>query len=162
MATETKTGPNWKRALKWLFRIYAGLCTLIFTGYLTLVLWSIAFSKRSSPDVGETDVMASYGEYAAKESPKRADYFASLAMTLGQYSIQVSPVHVAGMLKYLGKPDFISGTEKDGSLAYFYDHPGAKNKWAVYAFLQCGKLMQIGTNEVTANDHSEYRAYPAP
>ncbi|PYJ87528.1 MAG: hypothetical protein DME22_01205 [Verrucomicrobia bacterium] len=155
--TEAKRNPKWKRALWLTLKIYAGLCTLLVTAYLTLVVWSTFFPE--SPVIGETMVMASYGEYVAKEYPKRGDYFERLATALSMYSKEAS-VPAADMLKYLGKPDLIAGTAETGTLVYLYEYPGATNRWAVYASLKDGKLTQIGFNDATVNNHSGYQAYP--
>lgn len=105
--------------------------------------------------------MAAYGAYVAKESPNRAGRFCSLAVCLGQYSKDAS-VPTVDLLKLLGKPDFIAGTTDTGTLVYIYEHPGAANKWAVYASLKDGKLTQVGINDATANDHSAYKPYSTP
>jgi hypothetical protein len=160
MTTETASNPKWRRALWLALKIYAGLCTILVTTYLVFALWITSYFSKPSPVFREAEVMTSYGEYVAKESPKRARYFLNLATTFGQYSREASPIRVSDLFKYLGKPDLISGTEETGLLVYIYDHPGATNKWAVYASLKDGKLMQVGFNGVAANDHSEYRAYP--
>jgi len=157
MLNEAKSKPKWKRALWLVLKIYTGLCTLLVTAYLILVLWSVFFPAPSPSS--KTWAMASYAEYVAKEYPKRADYFFRLAMALGLYSKEV-PLPGADMFKYLGKPDLIAGTAETGTLVYLYDHPGVTNKWAVYACLKDGKLSQIRFNDATANNHSEYKAYP--
>jgi hypothetical protein len=159
MTTETKPYPKWKRASWLALRIYAGVCTLLVTAYLALVLWSTSFFKPS-PVFRETEIMALYGQYVANESPKRGEHFWRLAMTLGQYSKEAS-VPSADVFKYLGKPDLITGTAETGSLAYLYEHPKATNRWAVFASLKDGKLTQIGFNDAIAIDPSAYQPYPA-
>lgn len=155
--TEAKSDGTSRRALRRAFRIYIGLCTLLVTVYLILFLWSILSGKASSGN-GETMILASYGEYVAKEYPKRADYFSRLAGTLNVHCRKVS-VRAADVLKYLGKPDLIEGTEDIGTVVYLYEHPGVTNKWALYAFLKEGKLAGMGLNDATVNDHSGYRPY---
>ena len=157
--TEAKTDPRWRRALRRAVRIYIGLCTLLVTAYLILLLWSILFGKASSGN-GETLILASYGEYVAKEYPKRGDYFSRLAGTLNLHCKEVS-LRTADVLKYLGKPDLIEGTEDTGTVVYFYEHPGVANRWVVYASLKQGKLAWIGLNDATVNDHSGYQPYAA-
>jgi hypothetical protein len=143
----------------WLaLRIYAGVCTLLVTAYLALALWS-AFFAKSSPVMNETSVMSSYGEYVAKEYPKRGDYFWRLAMVLGVYS-KATSVPATDILKYLGKPDLLTGTAETGTLVYLYEYSGATNRWAVYATLTNGKLTQVGFNDATVNDRSGFQAYP--
>jgi hypothetical protein len=158
--TEAKSKPKWKRALWLALKIYAGLCTLLITAYLFLVVWT-ASSPKSSSGNGETMIMASYGAYAAREHPKRADYFSRLAATLSMHCKE-APVAATNLLTYLGNPDLIYGTLENGTLAYFYDHHGATNRWVMYADLKEGKLAQIGFNDVTVNDHSGYRPYSTP
>jgi hypothetical protein len=159
MTTEAKSNPKWKRALWLALKIYAGLCTLLVTLYLALVLWRTFFPQ--SPISSKTIVTASFGDYVAKESPKRADHFCRLAIALGTYCKE-GAVPAADMFKYLGKPDLIAGTEETGTLVYLYEHPGATNRWAVYASFKDGKLRQIRINDATVNDHSGYRAYSTP
>lgn len=156
--SESKSNPRWKRALKLALKIYVAFCTLLITAFLALVLWNICFPK-SPRVITETTVMASYGEYVAKEQPNRADYFFRLAATLGMYCRQ-APVPAADMLKYLGNPDLIAGTMETGTLVYFYDHASPTNKWAMYASLKAGKLAEIAFNDATVNDHSKYQPYP--
>ena|SRR2546426_4742789 len=158
MTTEAKTNPKWKRVLSLTLKIYAGLCTLLITAYLALVLWSILFEKPS-PVIGEANVMTAYGAYVANESPKRGEHFWRLAMTLGVYSKEAS-VLSADVFKYLGEPDLITGTAETGSLAYLYEHPKATNRWAVFASLKDGRLKQIGFNDASVIDHSAYQPYP--
>jgi hypothetical protein len=159
MTTEAKPIPKWRRALSLALKIYASLCTFLVTAYLALVLWSIFFAKLS-PAVNEANVMASYGAYVANESPKRADHFWRLAAALGMYSKEAS-VPSADVFKYLGTPDLIAGTAETGSLAYLYEHPKATNRWAVFAFLKDGKLVQIGFNDATMINPAAYHAYPS-
>jgi hypothetical protein len=160
--SDSKSYPRWKRAFTLALKIYVGLCTMLVTAYLALVLWSICFPKsslvKSSLVITETMVMASYGEYVAKEHPKRADYFWRLAMALERCSKQ-APVPAADTLKYLGTPDLISGTTETGTLVYFYDHASPTNKWAMYASFKEGKLAGIAFNDATVNDHSKYQPY---
>jgi hypothetical protein len=156
MATEVTSKLKWRRAIWLAFRIYAGLCTLLVSAYLALVLWSTFFPRSSASS--EIMLMTSYGAYLAKESPKRADYFCRLAIDLGTYSRETS-VPAADMFKYLGKPDLLAGTTETGTLVYLYDHPGATNRWAAYASLRDGKLARIAINDVTANDHSGFQPY---
>ena len=158
MTTEAKTNPKWKRALSLTLKIYAGLCALLVTAYLALVLWSILFVKPSTVIV-EANVMASYGAYVANESPKRGEHFWRLATALGMYCKE-AVVPSADVFKYLGKPDLIAGTAETGSLAYLYEHPKATNRWAVFASLKDGKLTQIGFNDASVIDHLTYQAYP--
>ena len=104
--------------------------------------------------------MASYGEYVAKEYPKRARFFCGFAGTLGMYAKDGS-ITANSLLKYLGNPDLIHGTMENGTLAYFYDQ-GSTNRWVVYADLKEGKLARVGFNDATVNDHSSYREYSQP
>jgi hypothetical protein len=113
---------------------------------------------QPSPEHSKTMVLASYGEYVVKEHPKRADYFARLAGTIGMHSKEGS-IPAADLLKYMGNPDLIAGTLETGALVYFYDHPGATSRWAIYAGLKDGKLAHIGLNDATVNDHSAYQPY---
>jgi len=162
MTSETKSIPKWKRALSLALRIYVGLCTLIISAYLILGLCSICGFLKPSPVMNnEANLMASYGTYVASESPKREGHFCSLAMALGMYSKEV-PIPSADVFKYLGKPDLIAGTAETGSFAYLYKHPGATDKWAVFAVLQADKLVQIGFTDSITIDHSAYRAYSTP
>jgi hypothetical protein len=162
MTTEAKSNRKWKAGLSLAFRIYAGLCTLLVTAYLALVLWSIFFVKLSPiPVNGEANLLASYGAYVANESLKREGHLWRLAIALGIYSNEAS-VQSADVFKYLGKPDFVSGTAETGSLAYLYEHPNATNRWAVFAVLKDGKLTQIGFNDASTIDHLAYQPYLAP
>src|SRR5262245_8019985 len=99
MTTEPKSIPRWRRALSLAWKIYAGLCTVLVSVYLILVLWSICFVKPS-PVNREANLMASYGAYVAYESPNRKDHFWRLAMALGMYSEEV-PIPSPDVFKYL-------------------------------------------------------------
>jgi|SRR5688572_30566370 len=158
MMSETKSNPKWKRALRLVLGIYAGLCTLLVTAYLAFALWSNWFSKATSVS-DEMMMMASLGDYMVKEFPNRGYRFLNVASYLGNCAKGIS---AADMFKYLGTPDLIAGTTELGTLAYLYDQPGATNKWAVYASFDQGKLMRLVFNDSTAHDPSAYRAYSAP
>jgi len=145
----------------WLaLRIYAGLCVLGVTGYLGVLLWNNLFSA-SSGRVSATTVMATFGDYMAREYPKRSGRFFGLADTLALRT-KDTPVSSADLIMYLGKPDYIQGTTEAGTLAWLYDRAPDTNKWALLAFLQNGKLSQIASNDSKVVSYSSYKPYAAP
>jgi len=79
MTAESK--PKWKRALSFVFKIYAGFCTAILTAYLALVVWS-NFAAQSPPGSDEITLLSAYGKYMSSEYPKRGDNFFGVAQAL--------------------------------------------------------------------------------
>ncbi len=102
--------------------------------------------------------MSAYGKYMATEYPKREDNFSVVAAVLGLRSKAV-PVLRADVLKYLGKPDLISGSPDNGTRIFTCHRSEVSNRWEVIAFLKNGKLSEVGFNPEDANDHSGYNAY---
>ncbi|TAK98393.1 MAG: hypothetical protein EPO07_12065 [Verrucomicrobia bacterium] len=138
-------------------KVYAGLCTLLFTAYLGLVLWWIISPKSPHEDL-VMNFKSSYDRYMAKEFPKREKYFEGLAQYLGEYATAV-PVPTADVLKYLGKPDLIDGTVEKGTFVYFYGRSGFTNRWVAYVTVIEGKLLQIGYGDLTEDGLPGFQPY---
>ncbi len=155
--TSDRSSPKWKRVLRAVFLVYAGLCTLLVTAYIGLILWgNIAPATPQS----KAWLEARYAQYLAKEQPKRGDYFCSLAGMLGQYS-EEAPVRTSDAFKYLGKPDLIQGTTNTGVLIYFFTPSYTTNRYAELVFLREGKLVRAGVSDGTTYDQSAFQPFPA-
>ncbi len=156
-APSPETEPKWKRALWLALKIYAGFCTIIVTAYLALLVW-VNLASQSPPGSEEIILKSEYGNYMATEYPRRGDNFSGLAVALGSRAKAV-PVLRADVLKYLGKPDFISGSPDNGTMIYTYHRSEVSNRWEIIAFLKDGKLAEVGFSPEDANDHSGYKPY---
>lgn len=160
MTTEAKSILKWKRALRLAWKIYAGFCTFLITAYLALCLWGIFFPSQFTTDGYNTEASFnfSYKQYMAKEFPRRETYFQGLTSALAMYGRQGS-ISSADVLKYLGKPDLIEGTEETGALAYIFKYSGITNRYVAYVFVNKGKFSEMGFNEAIDTNLSAFRPY---
>src|ERR1700728_2691952 len=112
---EDKIKPRWMRALFLMLKVYCVICTLLVTAVIPLFVKSNFFDQPPNPIGGFTEpsLFSAYGGYMAKEYPKRGDYFASLALSLGMLA-DATNVPSAEVLSYLGKPDLVSGSTNAG------------------------------------------------
>jgi hypothetical protein len=159
MTTEAKSNSKWKRALRLVLNIYAGLCTLLVTAYLAVVLWSI-FILQPSPVISETNFMASYGAYVANESPNRAEHFWRLATALGMYSERGFRA-ISRRAQVSGQAGPNHGHSGDGFARLSLRTSQSHEQMAVFAFLKDGKLTEVGFNDASAIDRLAYQPYPA-
>lgn len=132
MTPGIKSSPRWKRVLWLVAKIYVGLCALLVTAYLVLIIWSICFPSASTESSAMT-LKSLYDQYMTKESPERDDYFCQLAGALAMRT-KDAPVPTSDIFKYLGKPDRIGGTVDAGTLVYLYRRSAITNQYVVYVF----------------------------
>lgn len=160
--TENTPRPTWRRLLRLAFRVYAGLCTLVITVYILLIVGICCFTQGPATRPEEMRFMMSYGTYMAKEYPERADFFGSLGGMLEIYATSVS-VSKADLLKYLGKPDLAFNADDQEYFVYFYNPSDTANKLAIHVAMKKGNVTQVGSqvgfNEATVNDYSSYKPY---
>ena len=159
---EEKEKPRKRRVVRSLFMIYAGLCTLLLTGYILLGLGFWIFGRPEgfvSPK--ETAFQTALGAYMVKEYPQRGDCFGTLTYWLDAYRRE-TPLPKDKLLKYLGKPDLAYRHDGAEALVYFYDRSDVPKKWAVCVELENGQVTVVGYTEAAQFDPSVYQPYSTP
>lgn len=137
MADATKK-PFWKRAIWFLIKLYAALCTLLVTAIFIPGLLS---KSDQGPCYSLEDVQSQYKSYMSSEFPKRSEYFQQLASELSEYGSKGSSVSMADVRQYLGEPDHVFGGSNTGIYIYYFQQQYlTTNRWYYVMDFSGGKL----------------------
>lgn len=146
---EAKQNQFWKKAFWLLLKIYATLCTLLFSVYLGWVVWLNFFEAQDKPQ--KTSLQFTYDWYMRNEYPKRGVNFEQLTGLLDEYGTKNSSLFEKEVIRYLGKPDHVYGNTNNSAYLYLYQPWDQEtNKSCFYiAYISDGKFVKSVSGDNT-------------